>query len=82
MTTKHSLAQLYANHFQQFSADRSSLDNLFSKILKIPNCNWQHLVQEIRDFKSSNCTDFDRISALYKCLADKHLIAISVDELK
>lgn len=81
MTTKHSLAKLYANFFQQFNADRSNLANFFSKTLNIPNCSWKHLVEEIGAFKSSHCTDFDRISALYKCLSDLHLIAISADNL-
>jgi len=82
MTTKHSLAKLYANHFQKFSADRSILVSFFSKTLEIPNSNWEHLIEEIRAFKSSNCTDFDRISALYECLANERLIDISADKLK
>jgi hypothetical protein len=79
MTTKHSLAKLYANHFQKFSADRSNLTSFFWKTLEIPNCNWEHLIEEIRTFKSSNCTNFDRISELYECLANEHLIAISAE---
>jgi hypothetical protein len=82
MTTKHSLARLYANHFRKFSADRSNLASFFSKTLEIPNCNWEHLIEEIRAFKSSNCTDFDRISTLYECLANERLIAISAANLK
>jgi hypothetical protein len=82
MMTKHSLAKLYASQFQQFNADRSNLANFFGKTLEIPNCNWEHLVEEIRAFKSSNYTDFDRISALYSCLADECRIANSADKLK
>jgi hypothetical protein len=82
MTTRHSLAKLYENHFRKFGADRSNLANFFSKTLEIPKCNWEHLTEEIRTFKSSNYTDFDRISALYECLANERLIAISADKLK
>jgi hypothetical protein len=82
MTTKHSLAKLYANHFPKFSVDRSNLASFFSMTLEIPNCNWEHLVEEIRAFKSSNCNNFDRISTLYECLANKRLIAISATTLK
>ena len=82
MMTKHSLAKLYASQFQQFSADSSNLANFFGKTLEIPNCNWEDLVKEIRAFKSSGCTNFDRISALYTCLADQCRIANSADNLK
>ena len=71
--TKHSLEKLYAHHFQKFNEDHSSLANFFSKTLEIPNCNWEQLVEEVRAFKSSDCTDFDRISMLYECLDKERL---------
>ena len=82
MTTKHSLAKLYEIQFQKFNTDRSNLASFFGKTLGIPNCNWEHLVEEVRAFKASNCSDFDRISSLYLCLASKCVEADSAEELR
>lgn len=82
MTTKHSLAGLYEMRFEKFNTDRSNLASFFGKTLEIPDCTWKHLVVEIRAFKASNCTDFDRISALYLCLASKCVEADISDELR
>lgn len=82
MTTKHSLAKLYEIQFQKFNTDRSNLAGFFGKTVGIPNCNWEHLVAEVRDFKASNCTDFDRINALYLCLESKCVEADSANKLR
>lgn len=82
MTAKYSLAKLYEDSFERFSTDRSNLANFFSGTLEIPDHDWEDLVEEIRAFKSSDCTDFDRVSELYKCLADERLTAISTEQLR
>jgi hypothetical protein len=56
--------------------------NFFTKTLGIPNCNWEYLVEEIREFKASDGADFDRISALYSCLASECREGNIVDKLK
>lgn len=70
LTLKYPLKLLYASKFQQFERDRPYLAGFFSNTLNIPNCDWTHIVQEIEEFKTSGCTDFDRINKLYKFLAE------------
>lgn len=82
MTTKYSLAAIYSRTFPKFEENRSQLSSFFSRSLGIPDCSWEDLVEEIRDFKSSENTDFDRISELYTCLNDFELDDESADALR
>ncbi|KND89213.1 hypothetical protein TOPH_06200 [Tolypocladium ophioglossoides CBS 100239] len=82
LATKYPLESSYTRKFRQFERDRPYLADFFTTTLNIPNCDWTLIVREIEEFKSSDCTDFDRISKLYKFLADMCLIAKVEDELK
>lgn len=63
--------------------DRSSLENLFSKTLKIPNSGWENLVEEIKAFKELDDDDFDRINELYRCLSEQiQAEGFAADELR
>ena len=83
MVSKHSLARLYENRFKRlFEEDHAALCAFFTQTLQVPNCTWEDLVREIQDFKSSKCTDFDRIRSLYKCLENMDLIRINADNMR
>ena len=82
MTTKHALAALYADHFENLDQDGSNLARFFSKTLELRNCGWDDIINEIKDFQKSKSADFDRIHKLYKCLADMDFTGTSAEKLK
>jgi hypothetical protein len=82
MTTKYPLAKLYSKSFAQVNGGLSRLANFFLRTLNVPNCTWEHIVEEIRAFKSGNSINLDRVVELYKGLADMRLIGISAGSLK
>ncbi|KAK3684086.1 hypothetical protein B0T22DRAFT_385008 [Podospora appendiculata] len=83
LRAKHSLVPLYSATFgHKFATDRSTLANFFSSTLKIRNCTWEDIVDDIRAFRNRKETDFDRIAALYTCLADMNLLGVDAGRLK
>jgi hypothetical protein len=68
MLTKHPLESLYNNYFCGSETSTSTLSPFFKDILDIRDCAWDDFVDELKELKRINCTDFDRIKGLYSRL--------------
>lgn len=54
------------------------------RTLGIPNCTWEHVVDEIRDYTIGVLVDLDltRARELYKCLSEMRLLGTSASNAK
>lgn len=70
LTTKTCLERCYQDFFPQFDNDRAHLADFFRVTLRIPNCELEHVLDEIRDLRDSETVDFDRTKELYAIIHD------------
>ncbi|KAJ8127962.1 hypothetical protein O1611_g5675 [Lasiodiplodia mahajangana] len=71
LRTAYPLESLYTTRFKLAEADLESLRQYFKCTLAVPDCNWEHYTNEIRELKNSDDTDFDWINDLYHFLNDE-----------
>lgn len=84
MFTKYTLARAYTLTFSSSDDNLSCHETFFVRTLGIPNCTWEHVVDEIRDYTIGVLIDLDltRARELYKCLSEMRLLGTSASNLK
>ena len=82
MHTKYTLAISYRNAFSENPHDLSRLESFFVLTLGVPNCGWEHIVDEIRFYKAHATLHIDRARELYRCLLEMQLVGSSASDLK
>jgi hypothetical protein len=84
MFTKYTLARAYTLTFSSSDDSLACHETFFVRTLGIPNCTWEHVVDEIRDYTIGVLIDFDltRARELYKCLSEMRLLGTSASNLK
>lgn len=85
MLTKYTLARAYTPTFQTSDDSFIGLETFFVRTLGVPNCSWEHVVDEIRDYTTGIVfidLDLGRARELYKCLSDMGLQGIALSKLK
>lgn len=84
MFTKYTLARAYTFTFSSSDDSLACHETFFVRTLGIPNCTWEHVVDEIRDYTIGLLTDLDltRARELYKCLSEMRLLGTSASNLK
>lgn len=70
LRTRICLERRYQGFFPQFHNDRAHLADFFRVTLGIPDCDLEHLLDEIRELRDSETVDFDRIKELYSVIHD------------
>lgn len=65
MQTKHPLGSLYDIHLRESEISKSAITQFFRDTVGVLDCTWQDFIDELKQLKEINCTDFDRIKGLY-----------------
>ncbi|OCL02139.1 hypothetical protein AOQ84DRAFT_424260 [Glonium stellatum] len=68
MKTKYPLKTLYKSYFNQGNGDWAYLTKFFTTTLSIPDVSAENFLEELKELKSSLCTDFDLINRLYESI--------------
>ncbi|KAI1180599.1 hypothetical protein F4777DRAFT_528566 [Nemania sp. FL0916] len=84
LQTVRPLESIYKSKFGLAEADMETLKKYFHTILEIPNCSWEHYVNEIRELKSSTDIDFDWVNDLYHFIDQerKEFLFMGTDKLR
>jgi hypothetical protein len=84
MQTVYPLESIYRTKFNLGSADLDSLKQYFKRILEIPDCSWEHYVNEIHELVKTEDTDFDWVNKLYTLLDQTRngILNMDADKLK
>lgn len=81
MKTRRPLGSMYDIHFRGSETSRATLTQFFKHTLGVLDCTWNDFVDELKELKRINCTDFDRIKELYSRLDRLKAKAISAYEV-
>ncbi|KAH6617397.1 hypothetical protein F5144DRAFT_520469 [Chaetomium tenue] len=85
MLTKYTLARAYTPTFTTNDDSLIRLEAFFVRTLGIPNCSWEHVVEELRDYTTGIVfinLDLSRARELYKCLSEMRLQGTALSKLK
>src|SRR3569833_3394252 len=58
----------YAEAFARPTVDLSLVTSFFRDTLDIRSCDWEDIIEEIKELKDDECSDFDRIRSQYERL--------------
>ncbi|OCK73843.1 hypothetical protein K432DRAFT_364328 [Lepidopterella palustris CBS 459.81] len=65
MRSRHPLGSFYDNYFRGSETNKSTLTQFFRGTLGIRDCTCFDFVDELKELKQTNCSDFDMIKGLY-----------------
>jgi hypothetical protein len=68
LRTKNCMEQRYQYLPRQFHNDRAQFTDFFRITLQIPDCQLEHLLDEIQDIKDSEVAESDQIKGLYSTI--------------
>lgn len=68
METKYPLGSLYNIHLRESGTSKSAITQFFRDTVGVLDCAWDDFIDELKELKKINCTDFDRIKGLYSRL--------------
>ncbi|KAK4233160.1 hypothetical protein C8A03DRAFT_19708 [Achaetomium macrosporum] len=83
MRSKFTIASVCSDTFSIGHINLHLLEAFFVSTLGVaPNCTWEDIVTEIKEWKTRRDINLDRARELYQCLADMRLIGISASDLR
>ncbi|KAJ3572163.1 hypothetical protein NPX13_g5141 [Xylaria arbuscula] len=68
MSTVHPLESIYHSRLNLSSDELDSLKPYFKTVLQVPDCNWKHYIEELRQLKRHDAIDFDWVNTLYSSI--------------
>ncbi|KAI1359962.1 hypothetical protein F5Y08DRAFT_349207 [Xylaria arbuscula] len=68
MSTVHPLESIYHSRLNLSSDELDSLKPYFKTVLEVPDCNWKHYIEELRQLKRHDAIDFDWVNTLYSSI--------------